>query len=389
MQITNVEAFPVSVPLTPLEDGGIAPYANAFSDPLESTERVIVRVDTDEGISGWSEMRTYLSPETTVSILEDGIEPLVVGRSPFEREAFRHDAVVDFADETIFFAPIEVACWDIVGKELGRPVYELLGGWTAPEATDPSHRGAPENPDATPEIPVAYALGILPPEEAAEKAVDVRDAGYSVLKAKGGLDWKADVERMIAMHEAVDGDLEFRLDPNEGWTLDEAVRAAAKLQDAGVYLQYLEQPIRLDAHGSLATLRQRTGQPIAANEDLYVKHNLRQLIARDAIDAGVIDLTPAGGISGLREQAAIAADAGVPLAHHCAFDLGVRTATILHAVAGIPGLPLAPDTVYGALGGDVLADPLTVEDGAIGVPDGPGLGIEVDETALERYATDE
>jgi L-alanine-DL-glutamate epimerase-like enolase superfamily enzyme len=210
-----------------------------------------------------------------------------------------------------------------------------------------------------------------------------------VLKTKAGRDWRRDVERIVAMHEAVDGDLAFRLDPNQGWTLDEAVRVAAALEDAGVYLEYLEQPIRVDGHGSLASLRSRTRQPIAANEDTYGAHSLRSLVARDAVDVAVLDMTPAGGITGLRQQVAVAEDAGLSVTHHCAFDLGVRTAAILHAVHGIPGFTHPPDTTYYAWSEDVLADPLAVRDGAMRVPDDPGLGVEVDEATVERHAVAE
>lgn len=190
------------------------------------------------------------------------------------------------------------------------------------------------------------------------------------------------------MHEAVDGELDFRLDPNQGWTVDEAVRVGATLADAGVYLQYLEQPIRVDTHRSLARLRQRTPQPIGPNEDTYIAHNLRELIEHGALDVAVVDMTPAGGISGLRQVAAIAEDAGVPMAHHCAFDLGVRTAAILHAVSGIPGFTLPPDSVYYAWEDDVIETPFEFSDGALPVPDEPGLGITVDEDKVHEHRID-
>jgi len=160
---------------------------------------------------------------------------------------------------------------------------------------------------------------------------------------------------------------------------------AAALADAGVYVQYLEQPIRVDSHGSLAKLRERTVQPIGPNEDTYIEHNLLDLIRRDALDVAVIDMTPAGGITGVRQLAGIAEDAGVPAAHHCAFDLGVRTAAILHTVSSVPGFTLPPDSTYYAWEDDILAEPLTVEDGAISVPEAPGLGVEVDMAKIDEY----
>jgi L-alanine-DL-glutamate epimerase-like enolase superfamily enzyme len=103
------------------------------------------------------------------------------------------------------------------------------------------------------------------------------------------------------------------------------------------------------------------------------------------LDVGDIDLTPAGGISGLRQQAAVLEQAGFPFTHHCAFDLGVRTAAILHAVTGIPGFSLPPDSTYYGWEADVIEDPFEVSNGRISPPTGPGLGITVDPEAVERF----
>lgn len=384
MKITDIEAFAVNVPLVPFEDGGIAPYVTNHNS-LTDMDRVLVRVDTDVGISGWGEVRVFLTPEATVSIIEDGIRPHVLGQSPFELEKLRRQVFIEYANADMFFSPVEVACWDIVGKSLDKPVYELLGGWTAPEQTEVKHRDHQGEYHDRHEIELAYCLGILPVSESRNRAAEVAEMGYSVLKTKAGRDWKEDVQRITAMHDEVDGELEFRLDPNQGWTVDQAIRVGSRLADEGIYLQYMEQPIRVDAHKSLASLKTQTGQPMGPNEDTYISHNLRRLITAGAIDVAVVDLTPAGGITGIRQQAAIAEDAGIPLAHHCAFDLGIRTAAIAHAVHGIPGFTLPPDSVYYGWEDDVIADPFEITDGTLTVPQDPGLGIEVERDSIEEY----
>lgn len=381
MEITNIEAYVVNVDVVDIENGGIAPYMTNHGE-VEDMDRVIVRVETDDGLSGWGEMRTFLSPRATISVIEDGIAPIVEGHSPFELESLRRLLFIEYTNVEMFFAPVEVACWDIVGKALEKPIYELLGGWTAPSTTK---RRIDANYQADPTVNLAYCVGILPPEESRAHAEQALEEGYSVLKTKAGRDWRQDVDRIGAMHDAVDGQLAFRLDPNQGWRFDEAVRVGAALADAGIYLQYMEQPIRVDAHSSLVKLRERLQQPIAPNEDTYIAHNTRELAAKGAADAVVVDLTPAGGITGLRQTVALAEDAGLGVAHHCAFDLGIRTAAILHAVYGLPGFSLPPDTVYYAWADDVIAEPFEITDGAIEVPSEPGLGIEVDESKLEEH----
>lgn len=382
MEIEEISAYPVSMAVTSRDEGGIAPYLTNHNEVTEM-DRVFVRVESTTGLVGWGEMRVFLSPTATVSIIEDGIAPIVEGHSPYEVESLRRLLFIEYTNVDMFFSAIEIACWDIIGKDTGKPIYELLGGWTAPKMTE-ARMDAQSTTDQT--VDVAYCVGIMPLEESREHAAKALEEGYTVLKTKAGRDWKHDADRIIAMHDETDGELDFRLDPNQGWRLDEAVRVGARLRDAGVYLQYLEQPIRVDTHESLAKLRSRLSQPIGPNEDLYITHNLKDLIKAGALDVAVVDMTPAGGITGLRQLAAIAEDAGIPMAHHCAFDLGVRTAAILHAVSSIPGFSLPPDTTYYAWEDDVIEDPFTISDGSIMVPDDPGLGITVDESKLERYS---
>jgi len=382
IEITDVTTYPVRMPMTPLEEGGLAPYVTNHNE-VESFDRIVVKVETDEGITGWGEVRVLLGYDVMRSAIEDGIAPLVEGRSPFEVETFRRLLFIEYTSVDVFFAGVEMACWDIVGKTLDEPVYELLGGWTAPGSEQ--RRREPGESSAEP-VDLAYCLGILSPEESAARAREVADAGYTVLKTKAGRDWERDVERIAAMDEATGGDLDFRLDPNQGWRLDEAVRVGGALQDRGVYLEYMEQPIRVDAHDSLASLRKRTNQPIGPNEDTYIKYNVRELVDRGAMDVAVLDMTPLGGITGLRQAAGICEDANVPSTHHCAGDLGIRTAAILHAVSGIPGFELPIDTVYYAFEDDVIEDRFEIEDGQLSPPEEPGFGVSVDESKLREWA---
>ena len=386
MEISGVTATTVDIPLRDLDDEfGLRPYVTNHGQ-VNTMERVLVRVDTDEGVSGWGEMRTFLSPRATESVIEDGVAPLIEGQSPFEVERLRRQVFIEYTNVELFFAAIETACWDIMGKALGKPIYELLGGATAPQQTATRNADAAGHEPATDrEVAFAFCLGILSPERSRLKAREALDAGFSVLKTKAGRDWRQDVARIEAMHDEVDGRLEFRLDPNQGWSLDQAVRVGAQLEDSGIYLQYIEQPIRVNSHKSLAALRQRLRQPIAPNEDTYIPHNLQSLIESGAMDVAVLDLTPAGGIAGLRQQATIVENAGIPYTHHCAFDLGIRTAAILHAVHGIPGFGLPPDTTYYAWKEDVITDPFELTNGRMTVPNDPGLGVSIDMDTVEKY----
>lgn len=371
MSVTDVEAVPVRVDVQPRDEGlGLAPYVSNH-DEVEAVTRMLVRVDTDSGVTGWGEMLVAMqSARVTKAVVEDVIAPELVGRDVSEIRPFVEEFYYPYATVRPFLGAVETALWDALGKQLGAPVHELLGGKTRDE------------------IPIAHCLGILGPEESREFVRRAYDAGFRTLKTKAGHDWRTDVERLVAMHDEVDGDMEFRIDPNQGWTTEDAVRVAARLEDEGVYLQYLEQPVRIDSPGTYRRLRQRLRTPIAVNEDAYFPYNLYHLLKADAIDVGVVDLVPAGGILRVREQAAAASAAGVSLSHHCGFDLGVKTAAVLHTVAATPAINLAPDSVYYAWDDYVVHSPPDASTGSIAVPDDPGLGVDVDEAKVEAYRVD-
>ena len=371
MSVTDIAAIPVTMDVKPLEsDLGLAPYVSNH-DTVESVRRMLVRVDTDDGVTGWGEMLVGMkSAVVTKAVVDDVIAPELIGRDVGEIRGFVDSFYFPYAKVRPFVGAVETALWDAFGKTVGQPVYRLLGGKSRDR------------------VPIATCLGILGPEESRTYAKRAVEYGFSTLKTKAGPDWREDVARIVAMSDAADGELEFRLDPNQGWTFEDAVRVATRLEAEDTLLQYLEQPVRIDTYSTYASLRNRVRTPIAVNEDTYFPRNLQFLLRADAIDVAVVDLVPAGGILRVREQVAMAANAGVSVSHHCGFDLGVKTAAMLHTVASTPGINLPPDSVYYAWEDYVIAEPFEVEDGTLPVPNGPGLGVEVDEKKVERYRCD-
>lgn len=395
MEIVDVDAIPVEVPVRSVDEpGGLAPYVASFrladlpdhlsfeealarnDDGTTAARKLLVRIETDDGIAGWGEIMTHRgSFRVGQSMIEDVVAPVLQGLDVSDIgalfDAFPRFPHAYYRDITPFLGCVEMAMWDALGKHLGVPVHRLIGGkrqdW----------------------VPVSFCLGLLPTAASREKARYAHEAGFDVLKTKGSRYWQADVDRISAMHDAVDGNLEFRLDPNQLWSVDQAVRVAGALEDRGIRLQYLEQPIRIDSVGAMARLRERLTTPIAGgNEDMFVPRNLYQLAKADAIDVAVPDLVPAGGILAAQRQAAVAADANVALAHHTGFDLGLKEAAKLHVMATTPGYELPADSVYYALDDDVLETPLELEDGRMRVPDRPGLAGQVDPAAVETYRVD-
>lgn len=391
MQITGIETIPVEVPVKHHgEPYGIAPYVGGnrirslpdsltFEEALEANneateagKKLLVKLETDESIDGWGEVKVPTMRAGRV-LIEELVEPKVVGRDVTEVEGlvdeFGSFSTMYYTDVTSYIGAVEMAMWDAHGKQLGKPVHELVGG----KCRD--------------SVEIAYCLGLLTPEESREYARFALDEGFSVLKTKASRYWRADIERIQTMHDEVNGQLEFRVDPNQLWSFEDAVRFGAELEDASIYLQYMEQPIRVDSFGALKTLRQRLRTPIAINEDAYFQRNLAQAASMDAIDAAVVDLVPARGILGMKRLAGIASEFGISLAHHTNFDLGIKNAAKLHTVATTPAFNTAIDSVYYAYEDYILENPLEIEDGRMIVPDEPGLAA-VDEEKVEEYRID-
>lgn len=370
MQVNSLEPIPVELDVKSIEEeGGLAPYVAGYTS-VETVQRLLIRLETTNGVVGWGETSTEPGTSVATAVINDVIAPEVVGRSVWEIEWLLDEFDYQYVPLDSFIGGVEMAMWDALGQELDAPLHQLLGG------------------KIDSEVEFAYCVGILDPDESRIHARKAHEDGFNVLKTKGGLDMDADVERLSAMHDEVNGDLDFRLDANQTWSFEDAVRAIARLEDLGVYLQYIEQPLRIDNIGGYKRLRERLRTPIGVNEDMYHRHNLFQLVREDAIDVGVVDILPAGGIAALSRLAGVASDAGISLSHHSSFDLGIKTAAVLHTVSSTPAINLPPDTVYYSLADDVIDTPHQIEDGTISVPPESGLGINIDHSKVEQYRID-
>lgn len=371
MEVESIEAIPVEIDIkSRSEEFGVAPYVAGYMTQ-ETTSRLVIRIETDDGIIGWGETTWGPDPSLGVAAIENIIKPELVGQSVWEIEELLDAFEYPYMHITPYVGGVEMALWDAFGKQNDAPIHQFFGG----KQTD--------------KVPVAYCLGILGREESARHARWARDQGFDVLKTKGGLDIDQDVERLAAMHEAVDGQLQFRLDGNQTMSFDEAVRTGGRLEDAGVYLQYFEQPLRVDNIGGYKRLRQRLQTPIGINEDAYHEHNIFELVREDAIDTAVVDMIPTGGLLALQKSMGVADDAGISVAHHSSFDLGIKTAAVLQFAAASTTMDLPPDRVNYALADDVIEERFEVTDGTMSVPDDPGLGVSVSAEQVEKYRVSE
>lgn len=374
MDIKDVEFIPLDVGFKSIDEwNGLAPYRSSYTKPgATSAPRTLVQLETEGGIIGWGEVLGTPSPKGSKAVHEDLIKPEVIGQSVGQVNALfeKFDFHSIYMDERVFLSGVEMAMWDALGKHLDLPVHQFFGGKVR------TH------------VDFAYALGIASPEKSREKARAVAEQGFSVIKTKGSTKWEKDIDRLEAMREEVGDQIRYRIDANEDWSVIQAQRICNELAKRELPIDVIEQPLRIGNVGSYKQLRQKADVPIAVNDDAYFPHHIYQLVKEDAIDAALIELTAAGGLSQARRQAQIAGEGGIPVGHHCGMDLGVKTAAILQVAATTRELTLHSDTIYYSLEDHVIEEPFEFENGSLEVPDAPGLGIEVDTDAIERNRSD-
>ena len=359
MKITDIIVTIVDIPqLAP-----VAPYRSHIRTS-SSTVSAIVRVDTDEGVTGWGEYNANFLAKTKSQKIQATAREWASGRDAENIVAFHRDCPL----ETRLKSGIELALWDIRGKSAGRSVAELLGGVLR------SH------------IELAACMGIRSYERAGEIATLYLEQGYSTLKTKAGSDINEDLEMVRGVRDAVGGNLKLRVDPNRAYTPHEGAELAKRLEPYD--LEYLEQPIPAEPLSDAAWLRRQTSTPIALNESVVDPASVWRILEADAAAFILPDTYVAGGILPCVKIGHVCEASGVPCILHCGHDLGPKTAAMLHVAASCPSFSLANDSTYDGLEDDVLVKPFQIERGKIAVPTEPGLGIEVDADKLRRYAVD-
>jgi L-alanine-DL-glutamate epimerase-like enolase superfamily enzyme len=359
MKIQQLDVYTVEIP----QVAPIAPYQNRFFPGYEA-KSVLFRLATDTGLVGWGEAPQRILGNT---ILESAAGPLrekVIGWDPFDMERFFEEKLSEI-DDLYLASGVEMAMWDLVGKECGQPLYKLLGGAVRKD------------------IELAACMGIRPFNEASEIAAQYVEMGFSTIKTKAGRDPDEDLDMVRGLRDGAGDRLEIRIDPNRGYDPKTALQLARDLEP--YHLQYLEQPMPQEMIAEAADLRAKTSTPIALNESVTTLEMVDTILNLGAADVILPDTQQCGGILAVKKVSTLAEAAGVPCVMHCSHDLGPKTATMLHVVASSPPFTLANDCTYYGLEDDILVDPFKIVKGHMRVPEKPGLGIEVDAKKLAKY----
>ena len=353
--------------------------------------RAIIQLDTDAGVVGLGE--TYADTAHLARL--DEAARAITGLDVFALHSIRDavDTVLGTLSTTggdgvagmittasttdRVFSPFEIACLDVQGKVLGRPVSDLLGGkvrdsvpfsaylfykWAAHPGRNPDEWGEAVGP-----------AGLV---RQARKMID--EYGFGAIKVKGGVfPPDEEIAGIKTLREAFP-ELPLRLDPNAAWTVDTSIRVAAELD--GI-VEYLEDPTPgLDG---MAEVAREAKMPLATNMCVVAFDHLKPAVLKDSVQVVLSDHHYWGGLQRSRLLAGICDTFEMGLSMHSNSHLGISLAAMVHLAAATPNLTYACDTHWPWKNEDVVVPgKLNFVDGAVAVPTGPGLGVEIDEDAL-------
>jgi len=373
MKIADLKTTVVAVPNRKLYPTSWLKWRPPGSEP---TVVVLAEVFTDDGVSGVGEAAVWLSADITLSYL-NLIRPALLGQDPFDVNVVRkylHAYVkgVHLRDTSHgALAAVEMAMWDIVGKSMKKPLYQIWGGAFRKK------------------IPYFLYVARGKPEDMTVESERLVREGGKTLFTKVGFGIDKDEEALKAIRRGADqagrGDVLIRIDANQTWTPGAAIRNIKRLERYG--LEYVEQPVTMYNLDGMARIRRSVDTPILAHESCWTFYDTLNVIRREAADAIQVDPRLDVGFTGAKMAAGMAEAAGMPVSVHIHGELGVATSLVMHLVASGPNFSMANQTEYRNRTDDIIAgDMFHFEEGHLRVPEMPGLGVDLNSSKVRKYA---
>jgi len=350
------------------------PHTMSFAT-LEAVNFVFVRIETRDGLIGWGEAACLGGPtwseesaESIAATLDRYVIPWLRGRDARELESLRLEMAKRVQGNPFARAAVEMALWDLNGRALGVPVHRLLGGRVRDR------------------VPLSWSLAVANGDAEIAEAREKVAKGHRIFKIKTAAHPVAhDVERVRRLREAVGPAVSLRVDANQGWDRATALQAIRALEP--YRLDFVEQPVpRWDGDG-MAEIARAVTVPVMADESCCSTHDALAIARRGGVSILALKLTKSAGILNTMAIARIAEAAGMSCYVGCMIETSLGTAAYLQVA-----LAAAPVTwgceLFGPLllKGDVTRQPVQYADGAILALDGPGLGVEIDETRLKEWS---
>jgi muconate cycloisomerase len=364
MKIRSIEPVVVSLPMTkPIKMAGIE---------IGTADNVLVRITAGSGLVGWGESAS--APTMTGEFVE-GIAAAVAYLAPalVGRDVTDIDGAAACMDERIHRnasarAAIEMALHDLAGRALGLPVHALLGGKRRDR------------------IPVLRMLGSGVTESDCPDAKRLAGEGFVAWKIKVGLnDPTYDAERTKRICEVLGHGHLVSADANQGWSVEQALVYVRSVDGCG--LAFLEQPVNGHDLAGMARIARSSGIQIAADEGLHGLGDIRSHHEQGAAAGGSLKSIKLGGLRPVMAAASLCDELGMKVNLACKIaESGIASAAVLHVAAAAPNIDWGVSLSSQYLAEDVVRRPNVVREGHVAAPDTPGLGIEVDEAKVARYA---
>ncbi|HKX11114.1 MAG TPA: mandelate racemase/muconate lactonizing enzyme family protein [Stellaceae bacterium] len=367
MKIVKFESFPVRVPYRHIEKSSVITRSGVTD--------VIVKLTADNGLVGWGET-TRAADAAGIESAVKGMAPVVLGRDPWDREAIQRDLYVaglwhlQAMTGNFAYAGIDMAMWDLCGKQAGEPLYRLLGG-ALRETVD-----------------YFYYMSWGDPAEIEAQAKAGVARGYSVFYLKVGVDTAAETAMLEALRNAVGPARKIRIDANMAWSLPEAARILADWHER-FQIDFAEAPVDVDPVENMLELQRRVAVPLCANEGLWRAADAYRVIKSRCADYLCFSSYWVGSIGRFHALAWAAHLEGLRVCKHTHGELGLAAAAGQHLMLAIPNATVGHQQTAQIMEDDILVERVPIADGpSWGRINGPGLGVTVDEQKLARYHAD-
>ena len=350
---------------------------------------VVLRLDLECGIVGWGEAQVIgtwggdhgarygETPRMTATALREILLPAIAGANVTGIELLHARMNRVLRGYPYAKAAIDVAAHDAIGRIFSVPVYQLLGGKVRDR------------------VAVAHSIGIMDADAAAREAAEVIAEGIATIKVKIGVEPDRDLKVVAAVRQAIGSAGQIRVDANQGYrTWREAVRVLAAMERYDIV--YAEQPV--EGLRAMAQVSARLNFPVMADESAWTAEDVLEIVRLDAAQMLSVYYTKPGGLSRAKRLLAVAGAASLPCDINGSAEMGIGVAADLHLAASSPEIMLpgtipvtsTAERVVTKVAGhkyldDLIKTPFGYDKGCLHVPDGPGLGIEVDEGKIAKY----
>jgi D-galactarolactone cycloisomerase len=359
------------------------PFTSSRGWYYKTKGALVVEIRTDTGLVGWGDC--YGPAAINRSIIENVLKVGLIGRDPFDVEVLweeLYNKIKDYGLTGMTIASIsgiDIALWDLIGKAVKQPIHKLIGGAFRTQLQ-------------------AYATGLYFKdmnrlnEEAVDEARGYVEQGFKAIKMKIGLgSITKDIDRVAAVRDAIGKDVQLMVDANHCFNVPQAVAIGRELQKLDIF--WFEEPISPEDLDGYVEVTNKLDMAIAGGENEFTKFGFRRILEKRAMDIVQPDVCAAGGITECKKIATLAQAHSIQCVPH-AWGTAIGLAATMHYLASLPFTPpcLVPvppmleyEQTFNPFRDELSSTDLTHKGGFVTVPNGPGLGIEINRDVLERY----